>query len=570
MTYSFNLIDEPWIPCLKPDGKRVELGLRDVLVQAHKLHEIHGDTPLETAALHRLLLAVLHRVFGPEKPNIWKSLWEQEDFDRSMLENYLHRPEIHRRFDLFDPEKPFYQPCKRHEQKLGEVVNNGRVQHKGKMSLEEFLDSSNREDVEPKSVISLLLHAASGDNAVLFDHSTKAVGISLTLAQAARALITSQLFGFGGTSGVRENFTDAPGAKGILFFARGRNLFETLILNMVQYEGDKPLPILDASDLPAWEMEDPFVPDRKKPRGYLDYLTWHNRRIWLLPEEVEGQIVVRDMYWVPGLELDADVVDPMMHYFEDKKGGVRPLCFTSNRALWRDSKVLFQLGEVNEPPQVVQWLSRLANPPNFVLNKTRRFQLMALGMAKNQARLDFLRSENLPLPVDFLKKPDLVGELGRALQAAESSAFAIRTASFVLAWLVLYPTTNAQVFESPANINSKIKSGSRKQSKDEEAKRIYKLAKSWGVERYYWSDLDVHFHYLIQDLPDAPEQVLQTWRGQVRRAATAAFNQAERYAGSDGRTMRAVAVARQRFNIGLAAAVGKASEINPMEGGDQA
>ena len=69
MTYSFNLIDEPWIPCLRPDGTTIALGLRETLLQAHELREIRGDTPLETAALHRLLLAILHRVFGPSGPD---------------------------------------------------------------------------------------------------------------------------------------------------------------------------------------------------------------------------------------------------------------------------------------------------------------------------------------------------------------------------------------------------------------------------------------------------------------------------------------------------------------------
>lgn len=65
MTISFNLIDEPWIPCIRLDGKPDELSLRAVFAQAHQLREIRGDSPLETASLHRLLLAVLHRVFGP-------------------------------------------------------------------------------------------------------------------------------------------------------------------------------------------------------------------------------------------------------------------------------------------------------------------------------------------------------------------------------------------------------------------------------------------------------------------------------------------------------------------------
>ena len=538
MTYSFNLIDEQWIPCLACEGERVELGLRDTLVQAHELREVLGDTPLETASLHRLLLAVLHRVFGPKSTRAWKSLWGREQFDRGMLDEYLHQPKIHQRFDLFDPAKPFYQSFYPRKDKT--------------------------------SMISLLLHTASGNNATLFDHSTKAVGLTLAPAQAARALITSHLFGLGGLSGLPKKFTDAPGAKGTLFFARSRNLFETLILNMVQYEEDKPLPTPDANDLPAWEMEDPFVPARSQPKGYLDYLTWHNRRIWLYPEEIEGRIVVRDMHWAPGLRLDADDTDPMKHYFVDKRGGARPLCFTSERALWRDSSVLFQLGGVNKPPKVVQWLARLAQSPVLALNTAQRYQLMALGIAKSRARLDFLRSESLPLPIDFLKHPEHVGELSRALEVAESCASAIREASFVLAWLVLYPTTNAESFETPAKINSKIKAGGREQSRDEEAKRTYKLSKSWGVERYYWSDLEIHFHRLIQDLSESPEQALQTWRDQVRRAVTSAFNQAESYAGGDHRTMRAVAVARQQFDIGLAASIGKIGKTNPTEGGDEA
>jgi hypothetical protein len=195
---------------------------------------------------------------------------------------------------------------------------------------------------------------------------------------------------------------------------------------------------------------------------------------------------------------------------------------------------------------------------------------MALGIAKSQARLDFLRSESLPLPIDFLKHPDHMGELSRALEVAESCALAIREASFVSAWLVLYPTTSAEAFETPVKINTKIKAGSWKQSEDEEAKRIYKLSESWGAERYYWSDLEVHFHRLIQDLPESPDQALQTWRDQVRRAATSAFRQAEKYAGSDSRTIRAAAVARQRFYIGLAAVIGKVSKTNRTEGGDEA
>ena len=36
---SFNLIDQPFIPCVRHDGQTVECGLRDVLVKAHEIAE---------------------------------------------------------------------------------------------------------------------------------------------------------------------------------------------------------------------------------------------------------------------------------------------------------------------------------------------------------------------------------------------------------------------------------------------------------------------------------------------------------------------------------------------------
>jgi CRISPR system Cascade subunit CasA len=565
MTYSFNLIDKSWIPCLTLAGEREEFGIRDVLMQAHELREIRGDTPLETASLYRLLLAILHRILGPENPRVWKSLWNRLQFDIDVIDAYLLQSSIHQCFDLFHPQKPFYQPCKQVENKESP---SAKIQ-KGKMPLEEFLKEDTRNGVEPTSVISLLLHAASGGNAVLFDHNTKAVGLSLTPAQAARALITSQLFGFGGTSGVKENFTDAFGSKGVLFLAQGQSVFETLMLNMIEYGEDKPLPTPDGNDLPAWEMADPFIPDRERPKGYLDYLTWHNRRIWLRPQEIEGQVIVRDMYWAPGLKLDIEDVDPMMHYFVDKESGIRPLSFTATRALWRDSKVLFELEGVDKPPKVVRWLADLAQPPVMILDTTQRYKLMALGIAKNKASLEFLRSESLPLPLEFLKNQDLVGELGRALQVADNCVSTIRVAAFVLAWLTLYPATKSEDFATSDKIGVKLESGGYPQSRDEQAKRAYNLFTSWSIERYYWSELGIHFHSLVENLPNAPELALQTWRDQMRRTATAAFQQAEKCAGKDNRAMRAAAVARQRFYIGLADAVGKASTHNSTEGGEE-
>lgn len=537
MNYSFNLIDEPWIPCLRSDGKPAELGIRDTFLQAHELREIRGDTPLETAVLHRLLLAILHRVFGPKRPSDWKQLWQHRPIDGAKLDAYLGNPQISRRFDLFGSEHRFYQAL---DPRVGE-----------------------------KSVISLVIHTASGNNATLLEHSTEETGLALTPAQAARALLVSQSFGIGGLSGLPDKFTDAPCAKGILFLARGDNLFETLVLNLVKYDEDEPFPTPNQNDCPAWEMDDPFLPNRAQPKGYLDYLTWHNRRVWLFPEEEDGKVVIRRMSWAPGLVLKMEGADPMKHYSLSQQSGAQPLCFLAERALWRDSSVLFEMSGANKPPLFVQWLAKLAQPPHSILDTTRRYQLMALGMAKSKASLEFLRAEAFPLHPSFLIDPDQVGTLSQALQSAENAAKALQRATFLLALLALHPVTKGDSIDTFDKLDGRMAKGKNPKSQDRDAQHAHKLYQSWGVERCLWSDLEPHFHRLIQDLPDQPEDAVSAWRQEVRRTAKSAFDLAISYAGSDLRAQRAAALARQQFNIGLAAALGKASTPDNSDGGDK-
>jgi len=544
MSISFNLIDQRWIPCLRDGGTRDELSLRDTLTQAHQLREIRGDTPLETAALHRLLLAVLHCVFdGPKNRPAWIEMWKQGQgqFGGQPVEDYLLRADIYPRFDLFHPQRPFYQSL---DPRAGE-----------------------------KSVITLVLQMASGNNATLFDHHTEQVGVALTPSQAARTLIASQAFGIGGLSGLPDKFTDAPCAKGTVFFAASISVFETLMLNLVRYYEDEPLPQSNADDCPAWEMDDPFVPDRNLPRGYLDYLTWHNRRIWLYPEISAQGVVVKRMSWAPGLRLQAEDIDPMKQYIAGKEG-FRVLCFQPERALWRDSAVLLRVGDKDKPPHIVKWMADLAERPPKVLEATRQYRLMALGLAKDRASLDFMRAENLPLSVEFLTNKDCVSDLSTALELAEKTGKLLNRCAFLLAWLIRTPSTpdknfdeSTKGFDEQMRIDSKIASGKNDRSKDREAQQVYQLFSSFGVERLYWSQLEVHFHRLIQDLPSQSEVAIEKWRDHLRQVARAAFSQAVAYAGTDRRAQRAIVKAEEQFRFGLARLL-NIKESDFMNGGE--
>ena len=167
----FNLIEEPWIPCLMIKSNEIrEFGLRDVLLKASEIKEIVDNSPFVTVSLHRLLLAILHRNFGPKNFDTWKDIWRKGKWDEQTLNAYF--AQWKERFNLFDDERPFYQYTK--------------VDKKGGKEAE----------IAPLSL--LMQEQASGNNATLFNHSSKAIPQEYSPAVAARYLVARQAFSFGG------------------------------------------------------------------------------------------------------------------------------------------------------------------------------------------------------------------------------------------------------------------------------------------------------------------------------------------------------------------------------------
>jgi CRISPR system Cascade subunit CasA len=497
MNPTFDLLQSPWVPCIQAKGASVELGLRDALAQAHELRELHGESPLVTAALHRLLLAVLHRVFGPATCDEWAILWKAGRWDITRLDVYLDQ--WRHGFDLFDLERPFYQ--------------------------------ARDERVKPKSVSSLVYEVASGNNPTLFDHHTDAEGITLSSAQAARMLVAAQAFGLAGLSGLPQKFTDGPCARGIVFLVQGKTLFETLALNLLRYTDDSPIPRWP-DDCPAWEMDDPFSPNRTQPRGYLDYLTWLNRRVLLLPEPTEDGVVVREMTMAPALRLDDSVLNPMTHYRRDEKRGPLPLAFNEGRALWRDSAALFRLGDKGyQPPQAFQWLSELVDEGHLDESQTRR--CLALGMSKKQAKVNFYRSQRMPLPMRYLKEKALVESLGTALTMAEETSRQLWGAARTLATFILSPEADLESARQPVR-------------EDLDA-----LTHQWAVERRYWSRLELPFRRTMEALPQDTDEALTTWRRTLLKTVWEAFDQIADNLGHDPPTLKAVVRAREQLAAGL-------------------
>ncbi|HVN56604.1 MAG TPA: type I-E CRISPR-associated protein Cse1/CasA [Anaerolineaceae bacterium] len=502
MTCSYNLIDRNWIPCVRMDGRLEDLSLRETLRQAQDLRGLQGDSPLETAAIYRMLLAMLHSALrGPRSQSEWVRLWDCGYWQPDLINGYLEKWSS--RFDLFDPDRPFYQAA------------DARV--------------------KPKSTVSLVLDMASGNNASLFDHHTEAVGAILSPAKAARTLLVAQSFSLAGLSGLEQKFTDGPWGRGVIFLVEGQTLFQTLCLNLLRYPHETVLPS-QPDDRPAWENEDPYLPARQIPRGYLDYLTWQNRRILLIPEGDGASPMVSEMTMAPGLRLDASIRDPMKLFLASKKEeGYFCMRFSEDRALWRDSASLFGLkgSHGNRPPINFHWIAELAEKGSLPQEQVYRF--MALGMANDQAKIEFFCEEHMPMPLEYLERDDLLEQLAASLELAEQTRFWLKAAAQWLALLVISPKSDGKRWQEVDRI-------SRDQAE--------KLTVHWNVERFYWQQLEIPFFQFLEDLPEHPE-ALQTWKESLRKAAWAALEQAAEFAGTDAAALKASVCARGSLGASL-------------------
>lgn len=491
--YSFNLVDEEWIPCIMRDGSSGELGILETLSNAHDVKEIFDPSPLITAALHRLLLAVLHRNFGPTSVEEWKDIWEAGHFDRSTLQDYFDK--WHNRFDLFDKEHPFYQTAR-----FG----------KGKMKTVEVND--------------LLPELARGNNPTLFDHTLDDSCAPLDVVAAARNLLALQSFKLGGLSGLGTNFVDAPSARNVLFLVQGENLFQTLMLNLVKYNEDEPIPG-SGEDRPVWEQDQPL--NSPLPMGYLDYLTWQTLLLRLVTDSSGLRVIGCEMALGRNLKSDGNLFDPAVAYRKDAKAGWLGLRFRENRVLWRDSTSLLNItSEENSPPRIIQWLSLLVK--RKAVEKSSIYLVDAYGLGTNQAKIDFWRHEHLPLPLDYLDDESLVEDLQTALEECEESEKALRYALRHFAGGMLAPPEGNPDKDAVTNLVSHL-----------------------GADKLFWPRLERHFYHLLRELPNGREEALDTWADKLRYTCWDCFEEATRDLDGSARTLRSIVEARQRLGGGL-------------------
>ncbi len=529
--FSFNLIDEKWIPCIRSDdGRSDTLSLRETLAESHLLEDITGDTPLQTAALYRLLIAILLRVYKPTATDFdrWQEMWTSPTWDMERINTYLDEQKP--KFDLFDGERPFYQ------------------------------SDSDDSRVRPKPLTSIKYGNGFLHNP-LFDHDNDENGLSLSPAEAARNLISVQLFGLGG--GHKGMFSDAPWSKGILLFVQGNSLKETLFLNLLPYPDEERsgYGITDEEDdAPSWEQNDPFTFKKGFPLGYLDYLTWQNRRILLFPERWNDQLVVREWQVGGGLSLDDNINDPFKFYLRHVKDGLNVYQFQESRGLWPNSYALFApmaVGKdrVSIPPAVFSQLKELINEQ--LLASHTVYHCKAMGQGKNKAKVEYLREERFPFPLRYLIDETLREQLRDALRESESVAFQLRRALQRVGFY-LYIAKPDEIGWKSVGINP----NATKSISDVARSDIENWIQHTEADIYFWSALDIPFQGFITHLTkEEPKTTVRWWRSQVRAAANGAFAKAKEYAHESERAFRAIAEGQSYFERQLNKMLGKEENV---------
>ncbi len=507
MTASFNLIDQPWIPCIDLNGGVQDYSIQGVFENAQNLLDIAPSSPLEKVAIYRYLLAILHRVYGPKNVQAWAELWRAETLDSDALRDYLESR--YNCFDLFHPERPFMQ----------------------------FTDTR----YKPKGDVHGLAYGTGFHPKKWYCHELLATSSSLTFPQATRGFLSVLTFGFGGLSGLKNvSHEDSACTKGMTFLIQSESLKRSLLLNLNKYELD-----LDSfePDLPNWEVKDAFeLSSKRTSNGLLDQLTYPVRKINLFVDP--GKTVVNNYQMGIGLGFDADS-DPMKWYRIDKKRGAIPCVFDQQKSMFHHIHSLLTIDKVdNLPPAIFAWLATLVRQE--VLSSTDTLHCAALGVSKNKGRNDFVREEKFSFSSKLLTSEVHHRILVDATEYMEKAEFVLKKTCVMFA----LHTHIANAGQYSWKIFS-IKGNSNEQVSKANSDTCLEWVQASGFKRLFWSTHDVPFLRFIDSLGNTDEADLNIlrndWEKQVRDLTTHVFEKIIHTSASKVRTKKAYALASRYF-----------------------
>lgn len=305
MESDFDLLTEPWIEVEMPDGAHKFLGIRDVLLQSHKINAVVDPIPIVEFGIRRLLTAIVLDAIVPGGLVDLAKLISASRFDDARIESYLD--EWSDRFRLFDPIHPFLQ--------------------------------TPGMEGETKPLAGLLPPIPQGTNSLHFHRSNEA-DFCVSPAAAARLLTTIAPFMTAGGAGLSPSINGAP--PWYAWISRpDSTLHEQLLLNCCA----TILPTATTGAGPAWRNTRPFSDERATKASLLESLTWQPRKVQLVRGTAKicaitgehSEISVNRMRFSAGRSsgFEPTWIDPAVPYRASDKGllALRP---QPGRHIWRD------------------------------------------------------------------------------------------------------------------------------------------------------------------------------------------------------------------------------------------
>lgn len=452
----YNLLDESWILVMTPDNKVKSIGISEIFSKAHEIKSLAGENKTQDVAILRMLLAILYTVYLRHDQNgnpsevceqsdaieRWTSIWNDGKFNGELIDRHLRKNKDG--FYLFHPTRPFAQSPIESGTKYKTSKINGLLIKSG--NKERFFATISGEDMDSLSYAEAarwILHVNGFDDLAPTHHRCKSEG-----REKAKGKI-----GYLGELGIVT--------------VRGRNLFETLMLNFVMVDRDGD-PIKDS--LAPWEKEVLDTVEKREipvPESLIDLYTVQSRRILLKRDGdrvIGAEVIIGDVF-----DTTNALLEPMTLWNTYKDGSVRPHQHKPEVYFWRDFAPLMAKIENRFRPGIVEWCELIEEEQSVDLDNIS-FETCGL-FYKSDANRTIIDS----LSDSLTMNASLLSELGESWSIRISDAIE-RTSKAVWAYGVLVSDLiNMKRVRDDEKKKKKLRSLVKKKSENECALAFYNI-----------------------------------------------------------------------------------------------
>ena len=418
---SFNLVKDPWIKAIDFDSNTRTVSILELLKNADKFWGLANDIQIQDLSILRLLLAILTTVYSrvnaegksyawltlddqmrvtkveEEKFDIselfktWKELKEKGDFNPA-IEDYLNRNQ--EEFNFFGS-KPFYQVSRAiYEKYMAEYEATKKKKSKKVKKKTTRRKKEKTADVTIKQLNRLISESNNSSNP--FSPKTTTLKNDMPLDQLIRWAITYQ--NFTGTAD-KVKLDERSASRGWTYgsastYIKGKNLFETLIYNLILVNNEHPHNVNYSLQDPIWEQEyEKWIKKRRQedlskelahvPQNIAELYTVQSRLLYIDWSTGKPSIFTIAM---PKLNNIDAYQEPMTTWRKDKKGKYVPIYQsknTMNRAIWRTFGNLVPTNSEDRDPKLgaLNWLMRLRE--NNYFSSEERVNLISIYLIGN-------------------------------------------------------------------------------------------------------------------------------------------------------------------------------------------